>query len=258
MASGTATTEQIEQATLDLTQATDKNNIAIERAGKAQDDLNIKYAKFATDVLPSVIQTVTSTIGAASRLKGAFGDIGKGEIVTGLEAVGGAAAIAVAGFKGLEVAIKAIQGIQAQFNGQSEETVKKQKEVLEAGKSSSVGGYIDLIDKLFGVSKGLDESLPKAKELDKANKDSAASAQTTAQAFDVTTGSTKSLGSEMGLTGEQAKQVAGALGQNAEATKQLAESAGQAEPAVNSLQGSVRASGEVMPVPKPKSKDIQV
>ena len=185
LSSGTATTEQIEQATLDLTQATDKNNIAIERAGKAQDDLNIKYAKFATDVLPSVIQTITSTIGAASQLKGAFGDIGKGEIVTGLEAVGGAAAIAVAGFKGLETAIKAIEGIQAQFNNQSEETVKKQKEVLEAGKSSSVGGYIDLIDKLFGVSKGLDESLPKAKELDEANKDSAASAQTTAQAFDV-------------------------------------------------------------------------
>ena len=230
--SGTATTEQIAQAELDLEQAHARTAIATERAGKAQDDLNIKYAKFATDTLPSVIQTVTSTIGAVSQLKGAFGDIGKGEIITGLEAVGGAAAIAVAGFKGLEVAIKAIEGIQAQFNNQSEETVKKQKEVLEAGKSSSVGGYIDLIDKLFGVSKGLDESLPKAKELDAANKASAASAQTTAQAFDVQSGSTKAMGSEISLTGENVNQLNEVMGKSPEVVEKLTTAANSAGPAL--------------------------
>ena len=72
LASGTASTEQIEQATLDLSQATDKNNIAIDRAGKAQDDLNIKYAKFATDVLPGLIQSITSTVAVASQLHDKF------------------------------------------------------------------------------------------------------------------------------------------------------------------------------------------
>ena len=72
LASGTATTAEIEQATLDLSQATDKNNIAIERAGKAQDDLNLKYAKFATDVLPGLIQSVTSTVAVVSQLHDKF------------------------------------------------------------------------------------------------------------------------------------------------------------------------------------------
>ena len=72
LASGTATTAEIEQATLDLTQATDRNNIAIERAGKAQDDLNLKYAKFATDVLPGLIQSITSTVAVASQLHDKF------------------------------------------------------------------------------------------------------------------------------------------------------------------------------------------
>ena len=74
-ASGTASTEQIAQAELDLQQAHEKTGIATERAGKAQDDLNIKYAKFATDTLPQLIQTVTGTIAVLGTMKTALAGI---------------------------------------------------------------------------------------------------------------------------------------------------------------------------------------
>lgn len=82
MASGSASVEDIAAAELNLQQAHDAAAIAADRLGKAQNDLNIKMAKFATDVLPSVIQTVTGTIAAVSQIGDAFPNLG--EKITGI------------------------------------------------------------------------------------------------------------------------------------------------------------------------------
>ena len=119
--------------------------------------------------------------GPLKKLAGVFteGKTGAEGLTTALENSVGVTAIVVAGYKAVEVVLASVETAMAQISGEAAKAVEGQIKVLEAGKSSSVGGYIDLIDKIFGTSDALKKSLPQIKA-DEAAKKKAEQASKTA------------------------------------------------------------------------------
>ena len=121
--------------------------------------------------------------GPLKKLAGVFteGKTGAEGLTTALENSIGITALVIAGYKGAETVIAAVETAMAQMAGEAEKALEGQLKVLEAGKSSSVGGYIDLIDKIFGTSEALKKSLPQVKA-DEAEKKKAEEASKAAAA----------------------------------------------------------------------------
>lgn len=72
MKSGTATTQEIAAAQLDLEQATKAVAVKENDLENAQETLNQTMAEFAKNILPLIIQTVGGTISSITLLKGSF------------------------------------------------------------------------------------------------------------------------------------------------------------------------------------------
>ena len=97
----------------------------------------------------------------------------------------------------------------ATFNGTAKEVAEKQKVVLEAGKVSSVGGYVDLLDKLFGTSKALDETIAKEDADTKAKKANQGAAQQLAGTIGTAADQFQYYGDQLVRNGDGAKFLAG-------------------------------------------------
>ena len=225
LASGTATTEEIEQATLDLSQATDKNNIAIERAGKAQDDLNIKYAKFATDSLPGLIQSVTSTIAVVSQLHDKFGDLKLEDIAAGFGVVGLSIAAVGVALKGLQTGPSTQKLLEAIGTGDIEKVNAAWKEYRESvGQVPAVNEVLGTsLDSVTGaLQKGSDE----AEVMNRIFPTLKTGAKTAGDEFQVTGTQTKTMGSEFQLGAQDAATLANMIGQVPEVQEKLNASMG--------------------------------
>ena len=193
---------------------------AMTIAAKNLEKATREFGKTQLETALSVAGFVGTAIQAVSSLKGikegamkvagplkklasglAEGKTGAEGLTTALENSVGVTAIVVAGYKAVEVVLASVETAMAQIAGEASKAVEGQIKVLEAGKSSSVGGYIDLIDKIFGTSDALKKSLPQIKA-DEAAKKKAEQASKTAAAGE------KELGD---ATDKRAAGLAGAI-----------------------------------------------
>ena len=173
---------------------------AAEIATKSAEKANRTYSQAALETGLSVASLAGQSVSAVAAIKdiragaeklggplkklaGVFteGKTGAEGLTTALENSVGVTAIVVAGYKAVEVVLASVETAMAQISGEASKAVEGQIKVLEAGKSSSVGGYIDLIDKIFGTSDALKKSLPQIKA-DEAAKKKAEQASKTAAA----------------------------------------------------------------------------
>jgi methyl-accepting chemotaxis protein len=223
-ASGSASAEELAQAKLDLEQATSGAAIAAGRLDKAQTDLNLKMARFGTDVLPGIVQAVTSTIAVVSQLHDKFSGMNWTDIAAGAGAVGLAIAAIGVAFKAIETAPSMSKLFEAMATGDLVKINAAWKEYRE-----SVGGVPAVNQALGGsldtVTQSLDKGAKTADFMAKTFPEFSTGAEGATESIQPLAAGTSTLTNEMTLSKDMVAQLTSALGNSAPAMDKLEASA---------------------------------